>query len=377
MTPPPPSTIDWYDPFDLWAVPALGRIKARWYRGSKPAKLMLYGLYALDWFAPRLMRRLFRVRPHRFAHSLALLRDTPWEQGSGVFLDSIASLHQDHAWGLPFVWYSKNGVYPAGIPLVTAAPYVFQALLDIDEDDPAKARAMSLFHDSWHFLQSLSVHEDNNDILALSYAPFDDEVTVINANSYAAWSYAMHAAHGMPERREQARDRAMRLARWVVRQQNPDGSWYYLAQRGDWDMIDGFHSCFVVRNLRSAAVYLPEIGMLTGAATDAGWDYIRTRLFDAKAGLCRRYAATHRADPFRYDIYDQAEYLGLLVDFGQLDEACALAERVEERFVRRGRWHCRIDIFGRLWGRDFLRWGVVPFLHHRNRLDRALAAEAG
>lgn len=369
------STVDWYDPFDLWAVPALGRIKSQWYRGSKIAKFMLYAVYTLDWFAPHLMRQLFRVKPHQFAHSHALLLGTRWGQDNETFLDNITSIRQGHAWGLPFAWYSKNGVYPAGIPLVTAAPYIFQALLDIDEDDPAKTRAMSLFHDSWNFLQSLSIHEDKNDTLALSYAPFDDEVTVINANSYAAWSYAMHAVHGMPERREQAHDRAMRLARWVVRQQNHDGSWYYLAQRSDWDMIDGFHSCFVVRNLRSAASYLPEINILAGTAINAGWNYIQTKIFDTEVGLCRRYASTHRADPFRYDIYDQAEYLGLLVDFGQLDEACALADRVEERFVRNGSWHCRIDIFGRLWGRDFLRWGVVPFLHHRNRLDRALAAE--
>lgn len=376
MPPALPATKDWFDPFDLWAVPVLGRMKSRWYEGSRLAKLALFGVYTLDWFAPHAMRAAFGVKPACFAHSLALLRNTQWSSDSETFLDTVASGARGHAWGLPFAWFSKNGVYPVGIPLVTATPYVMHALLDIDPEIPSYTRAREMFHDSWHFLNDLGIHEDTDSTMALSYAPFADQVTVINANSYAAWAYAMHTINGLAERRELASDRALRLARWVVRQQNPDGSWYYLAERGDWDMIDGFHSCFVVRNLISAGSLLPDVAALTEPAIQGGWKYIRTHLFDETSGFCRRYSTRHRPDPFRYDIYDQAEYLGLLIDFGELDAARDFADRVTARFTRNGHWYCRIDMFGRLWGRDFLRWGIVPFLHHRARLDRLLSKAA-
>jgi len=68
------------------------------------------------------------------------------------------------------------------------------------------------------------------------------------------------------------------------------------------------------------------------------------------------------------DLYDQAEYLGLLVDYGLFDEASEFAERVEKKFRKGEHWYCRIDIFGRRWGKDFLRWGIVPFWYHQARL---------
>lgn len=65
--------------------------------------------------------------------------------------------------------------------------------------------------------------------------------------------------------------------------------------------------------------------------------------------------------------------LGLLVDFGHLDEAKGFASHVEDRFRKGDHWYCRIDIFDRRWGKDFLRWGIVPFQYHRARLDRVLS----
>lgn len=358
-----------FDPFDLWAVPFLGRIKSRWYEGSFSAKLALFGLYALDLLAPVTLRHLLKVSKHEFAHSHALLRNTEHALTTDEFLRRIEKLTSGDAWGLPFAWYSKNGIYPAGLPLVTAAPYVFSALLDIPNNDAQKFRAMALFHDSWHFLNSLQIHIDTDDQFALSYAPFDDSFTVINANSYAAWSYAMHARFGQGDRREKAKDNARRLVNWVINQQNEDGSWFYLAQRGDWDMIDGFHSCFVVRNLKAVAQLMPELSGIIDPAIGRGWAYIRTHIYDDTAGLCRRYAQRHRPDPFRYDIYDQAEYLGLLLDFGAIDEARRFANVVISKFKKRQDWYCRIDMFGRLWGKNFNRWGIVPFVHHLSRLD--------
>lgn len=360
-----------HDPFDLWALPALGRVKARWYAGSRLARLSLFALYGLDLAAPLLVRRCLGVERHEFAHTIAMRRALDGGPDDAAFVERMEAMGHGGGWGLPFAWFSRNGTYPAGLPLVTSTPYVLDALLRVDPASEAGERARGLFEGSWAFLESLHVHLDSEAELALSYAPFDDETTVVNANSYAAWAYAMHAVHGREDRRLEARARSLRLARWVTGRQNDDGSWYYLADRDRWDMIDGFHSCLVVRNLRSVRALLGPAAELVTPAVDAGWAYIRTRLFDEEAGLCRRYTLRSRPDPFRFDLYDQAEYLGLLIDLGHLEEARALVEVVRRRFRRGGAWYCKIDVLGRRWGRGFLRWGITPFEVHAARLEAA------
>ncbi len=332
------------------------------------ARVALYALYGADLVAPLLVRRRLGVEAREFAHTIAMRRELDGDLDDTAFVERMEAMRQDGGWGLPFAWFSRNGTYPAGLPLVTSTPYVLEALLKIDPDAPCAPRAQELFDESWGFLESLRVHHESPEELALSYAPFDDETTVVNANSYAAWAYAMHAVHGQPSRREEARSRALRLARWVVHQQQRDGSWYYLAARDRWDMIDGFHSCFVVRNLRHVRTLLGQDVGFTDSPIESGWRYIRTRLFDERVGLCRRYALRSRPDPFRYDIYDQAEYLGLLIDFSEVEEARALVDVVRRRFRRRGAWYCKLDVFGRRWGRGFQRWGITPFEVHEARL---------
>lgn len=358
-----------YDPFDLWAVPWLGRLKSRWYEGSRLAWLALYLVYVWDWLLPMTTRRLLGVERHEFAHARALLRHVSDSTDDVAFIDAMAESQHLGGWGLPFAWYSKNGLYSAGLPLITATPYVMRELLALRMQGRGGPRAERLFDETWSLLESLRVHTNTPTHLALSYAPHDDPHTVVNANAYAAWAYGMHATQGRTERQSIAAERAVRLVRWVVDRQNSDGSWYYLAQPGTWNMIDGFHSCLVVRNLRFVGDLVPGAAAISAKAIDRGWQFIKTELFDDRAGLCRRYVVSHRPDPFRYDLYDQAEFLGLLIDFDEIEWARRFARRVIERFSKGGRLYCRIDLLGRRWGPAFGRWGIVPFEYQIARLN--------
>jgi hypothetical protein len=214
------------------------------------------------------------------------------------------------------------------------------------------------------------MHEDP-DNLALSYAPVDEPRVVVNANAYAAFAYGLHAVHGRDEVRPVALEKAIRLARWVIWQQQTDGAWVYYADQEPGNFIDCFHSCFVVKNLLKVKWLIPEVSEVVMPTVEQGWAYIRSKLYDPEHGLCRRFAKRAQRDPFRWDLYDQAEYLGLLVDFGLLEEAREFRQRVEFRFRKGKHWYCRIDIFGRRWGKDFLRWGIVPFWYHKARLVHA------
>ena len=373
-----------FDPYDLWASPWGVSIRERYYRGNHLGKIGAVALGLLDWLFPQLARRLVVARKVEYPIVIAHVVLQTYFQHSPVEVDYLHALRAfrstaaiqgaggQWSWGLGFPWMSKNGLYGPDIPFVTHTPYVMEALLVLADQPELHDEAMNLFHGTWNFLESLKVMHRGKDELALSYAPVEEPRIVVNANSYAAFAYALHSVHGKSEVRDEASLKAKHLARWVVRQQQTDGSWFYYADREHGNFIDCFHSCFVIKNLLKVKRLLPDLEDIVEQPIDKGWRYIKEKFFDRRAGLCRRFTVRSHRDPFRWDLYDQAEFLGLLVDFGELDRAIDFARCVEKRFSKGSNWYCRIDVFGRRWGRNFLRWGIMPFWYHRSRLEKAV-----
>jgi len=365
----------YYDPYDIWATRQLGKLKQGWGSGSLSSKVMLPVVGILELLTPVLFRRLIGVNEHHYPHVEAMLASTSQGQHAENLLSYFKNSRVNSGWGLPFAWYSKNGVYGSNIPYVTNTPYVMEALLKLSKRLNIHDEAMEIFQSTWGFLESLKVMFEGENLLALSYAPIDEPRMVVNANAYAAFGYALHAVYGKEQNQEIAKIKVERLTNWVIEQQNSDGSWLYYADNDSGNFIDCFHSCFVVKNLLKVSRLLPDLSDLIQPTIDKGWVYIRNELYDKDSGLCRRFASRAQRDPFRLDLYDQAEYLGLLVDFGLLSEAEEFAVRVEKKFRKGKHWYCRIDMFGRRWGKDFLRWGIVPFWYHQARLAKAVNAD--
>lgn len=366
------------DPYDVWCTPFVIRVRQRFYEGRLSGKLGAAVIALADWLCPYALRNFFSAcpRPYPILSAYFYLqaadegRLTDCHRALTDLKSQAVGLPEMAAWGLGFPWMSKNGLYGPETPFVTHTPYVMEVLLRLAENEACRNEAMKLFHSTWSFLESLKVMAEEGDKLALSYAPVDEPRIVVNANSYAAFAYALHAVHGRDEVRSVAQEKALCLARWVVEQQEPNGRWWYFADKEPGNFVDGFHSCIVVKNLLKLKRLLLEASDIVNEAVERGWHYIRTELYDPEAGLCRRFAVRAHWDPYRWDLYDQAEYLGLLIDFGLFEEARSFAERVESKFRRGKHWYCRIDVFGRRWGRDFLRWGIAPFWYQRARLAR-------
>lgn len=371
-----------FDPYDIWASPFGISCRKRYYSGSSLGKLYVSGIGLLDWLFPMLGRRLACVQPKIYPISLGheILRFQIERQISESEAKELLDIARRvgikdkygsiYSWGLGFPWMSKNGLYESDVPFVTHTPYVMEALLVLAKVSSVNEDALQLFYETWTFLVSLKVMVEYQDCLALSYAPIDEPRIVINANAYSAFSYALHAVHGKKEIREVAKRNVAQIVRWLDVEQNDDGSWLYYADQDPGNFIDCFHSCFVVKNLLKVTKLLPELSDLIHPVINKGWKYIRSELYDKDTGLCRRFSMRAQKDPFCLDLYDQAEYLGLLVDFGLLDEAAEFAARIEKKFRKGEHWYCRIDIFGRRWGKDFLRWGIVPFWYHQARLTQ-------
>jgi len=374
-----------YDPYDPWMTRLGLFAKKRFYAGKLDGKLMSVGIAVVDWLFPTISRRLLGSAKHVFPITIAqhiLKTDGAFHRRSDLEqLMSVASSDTDRygaAWGLGFPWMSKNGLYSSDTPFVTHSPYALEALLALasgSNDSQAtltendRQTAERTFMQSRHFLDALKVMHDDGELLALSYAPVNEPRIVVNANSYAAFAYALHARHSADNTENTATDRAARLARWVVAQQLPDGGWRYYADQLDGNFIDCFHSCFILKNLRKTASLLPQLNSELAPVIERGERYLDRVFFDADAGLVRRFVERDIKDPFVWDLYDQAEYLGLLISQNRIDDALRLLDTARRRFVRRGAWYCRIDFFGRRWGKDFLRWGIMPLAHQAHRLQ--------
>lgn len=375
-----------YDPYDVWALSGPGKAKLAFYRGEYWAKAVCAMIALADYLAPELLRIALGVKRNFAAHTLALAWMTSKSDNKADCINLVAEFKKlaiktgdGIGWGLPFAWWSKNGMYPANTAYATNTPYVMECLQEMKSIPACSMEATALFDATFYFLEELKRFIDTDDYLALSYATFDEPRKVINANAYSLYAYAMHAAYGIVERRNIARDRALRLAKWVTSQQQSDGSWWYYADNEPGNFVDSFHSCFVVKNLISASRLLPEISLICTGSIVSGSAYIRSTLFDEESGLCKRFSNRNISlhDPFEWELYDQAEYLGLLVDLGLLNQAQIFQRHVKSKFFHAGDWYARIDIFHRRWGKNFLRWGIVPFQYHEARLELALQSTIG
>ena len=223
------------------------------------------------------------------------------------FLDVLQKTHcagfKEFCWGYPFDWVTRNGVIPAGTPLITTTPYVFEAFLQMKQLRP---------HLKWHrILESIArhVHNDIRDFRlsetasTCSYTPFD-KVGVVNASAYRAFTLTSAAkflgdSHFL--------DTAARNLNFVLESQNADGSWPY-AVDGKRDFVDHFHTCFVMKAL--AKIYF-----LTGnddciKALAQGMDFYLENLF-SEDGMPRPFAKAPRLTVYRHELYDCAECVNL------------------------------------------------------------------
>lgn len=375
------------DPYDLWSTDLGITVRRRYYAEVLLGKAGAVGIGVLDWLLPDLGRRLTGAAPRYYpivvAHEI-MLKEMEGNLGqvyAGQVLDLLSSIASQKgnesgwSWGLGFPWMSKNGLYGPEVPFVTHTPYVMEALLKIAGDAELHHDAMDMFRGTWTFIESLKVMFEDGKRQAFSYAPVDEPRIVVNANAYAAFAYSLHAKYGKSEHHKIAKEKINKIICWVASQQNDDGSWFYYADKEPGNFVDCFHSCFVVKNLLKVARINPQLSSQIHLLAQKGWAYIRNELYDSSVGLCRRFAVRAQKDPFRWDMYDQAEYLGLLLDFGLVDEATEFADRVERRFRKGDHWYCRIDIFGRRWGKDYQRWGIVPFWYQKARLNQARGSQ--
>jgi hypothetical protein len=313
----------------FFAGPIGGRAKALYYRQKLLGTAAVAPMIFFEAFLPS-ARRLF-YKPVRFpiadahyAMGFAFLHQAKGEQQQLEraihFLRELqASRSQefkDYCWGYPFDWVTRNGIIKAQTPLITSTPYAYEAFLHVYQIDGREEWREVLASIARHAANDIKDFKTSDAASSCSYSPFDTG-GVINAAAYRAFLLTS-AAQLLSE--DGYRTIADRNLRFVLENQNPDGSWFY-AVDGVRDFVDHFHTCFVMKALA-------KIHSLTGdeatlRALTRGVDYYLAQLFDAD-GLPRPFAKAPRMTVYKRELYDCAECINLCLllrdRFPQLDE---------------------------------------------------------
>ena len=363
-----------YDPYDLWKTRLGLRLKKFYYEKGKATIPVIAPFYLLDAYAPLLVRRFIKpqefpiVRAFAALSSLniyAITSEQKYIELAGVsvnwLIDNRLTDFHGACWGLGMPWMTKTGFSAASTPFISVVPYCVEALFEYSNhtgDKRSKEVALSTLDYLEKDLQRL-LEAPNN--LALSYGPTKERRIVINGNAYAMMLYAL-LSDKLPTKRSLLIERASHICNFIKSQQLPDGSWLYYADREPGNFIDCFHSCFVLKNL----IKFSEIsGEDVSAIVDRGIEYVLNNFLDKKHGLARKFSITAHPTMVKFDLYDQAELLNLLIETNKVEQAESLHNQIFKYFYinAKGTFGYQIDLFGRLNEMLYLRWAVMPMVY--------------
>jgi hypothetical protein len=304
-----------YDPYDFKGSPILMRT----HRMGQAGRALRTVIYGFAFLAPVLTRRLLGVKPTASPGGVAHLCSAYCElfrlRGKVEHLTRAKELGKwliDHpgrseiglGWGLPFSWQSYK-VIPANSAIGHSTMTVGNALSSLEELDGSPEWRLCLDQACVFLTKGLNRRAFPDGSLCLSYTPLDQS-QCINSNADIA---TLLLRCGLRWGREDLTEEARRIFQFVVANQQPDGSWFYLATdaaKGG-SIIDGYHTGMILSALCEARDLGEE---WVGPALERGGEFYVDRLF--VMGKCR--FATDREEPL--DAYAVAQGILTLTDLG-------------------------------------------------------------
>ena len=232
-----------YDPYDIKALPIYQNLLG---------KLVVNAGATL---APFATRRMLGVKRMPSAGGVAHLAEAYLSlgnrDGAKGCLDWLETnqaegfpTEHESAWGLPFGWKSTVGDARTNTPIGHTTMTAGNAYLAFGGD-----RAIEMAERAcWFLVRHLKRHEFDSGSLALGYTT-NDRSWCVNANADNA---SLLARVGAKTGNEEFLDLAIKMARFVVEFQNPDGSWNYFADDSE-SIIDNYHTGMTLTALQKMA----------------------------------------------------------------------------------------------------------------------------
>jgi hypothetical protein len=226
--------------------------------------------------------------------------------------------YEHYCWGYPFDWETRGGTMRSGTPLITTAPYVYEAFRQVYQIDGNQEWREIMRSIAEHAVLDYHDFEISATASSCSYNPEpNDPGGVINASAYRAF---LLTQAGLDFADKRYLTIAERNLNFVLQSQNADGSWYYSID-GERDFVDHFHTCFVLKALSKIEALTRNRNCTT--AIERGVAYYLQNLFDER-GFPKPFSRRPRMTVYRRELYDYAECINvavlLLGRFPELDK---------------------------------------------------------
>ncbi|HSL56023.1 MAG TPA: hypothetical protein VK868_16575 [Pyrinomonadaceae bacterium] len=276
--------------------------------------------------SPADLRALIRVPAERNAKGIALftlaqianhrrLKNEHSEAAVRDFLTGLLAMkvegYSGACWGYNFDWQSRNFFAPRGTPTIVPTAFAARALLEADLQDEARSVCDFIMND-------LPRTVDTETELCFSYAP-NTNTRIFNASLLAAEVLAsVYEFTG----EQQLIDLAERAARYVVNNQQPNGSWLYgTAPKQAW--IDNFHTAYILFSLKRIIDTSIRKNEFQPALED-GYQYWKRTFF-----LADGWPKYYDHDLYPVDAHAAASAIVTFIECRELDnDALKLAQKV-------------------------------------------------
>jgi len=306
-----------YDQYDYWNT-AYGKLAKRlYYKKIYLGAPLVVPIFLLELFFPysrKLVvdkKRFPIADSHFIMGNVNLFKVTRYNKFldeaiiiSDELLKSAIPGYSGYCWGYPFDWQTNRGLIKKGTPLITTVPYCFEAFLSL-YDFTKEEKYLEVAHSISQFvLNDLNESVISDMSSACSYSPIDNG-KIVNANAYRAFclmeAYHRFGADGLKEK-------AVKNLNFVLDNQYIDGSWLYAVDNPHNAFVDNFHTCFILKNLYKANVYLKSSKV--NNAIIKGYNFYRNNLF-ADKDVPKPYAILRRTQLVQVEMYDYAEGISL------------------------------------------------------------------
>lgn len=295
--------------------------------------------------SPADVRGLARVPAERNAKGIALFalaqlanyRRVKTEEAAASareFLSSLLAMriwgYSGAAWGYNFDWQSRNFFASRNTPTIVPTSFAARALIesarcsgdvgqdeqdfqDFQEKNLKVARSVCDF-----ILKDLPRSVETEREVCFSYAPQSD-TRIFNASLLAA---EVLASVGQLTRETELLKLAERATRYVVNNQQPDGSWSYgTAPKQSWK--DNFHTAYVLLSLKRILDVSPAKEEFQ-PALERGYRFWQSNFF-----LAEGWPKYYDDDPYPVDTHAAASAIVTFLECRDLDpDAARLAQNV-------------------------------------------------
>lgn len=222
------------------------------------------------------------------------------------------------AWGYNFDWQSRNFFAPRGTPTIVPTAFAARALIEAsqafnDDDYLDAARSVCDF-----ILRDLPRTVDTETELCFSYAP-NSNTRIFNASLLAAEVLA--CVGKLTDDTALCRE-AERAARYVINQQQPNGSWIYGTEPNQ-SWIDSFHTAYILFSLKRIIAAYP-LSEEFEQALKRGFSYWKETFF-----LADGWPKYYDDDAYPADAHAAASAIVTLLECRDLDESSTtLAQQI-------------------------------------------------